>query len=111
MQRWPLFFCGYMQVRALFSGLERPGRPQNAVVYLGGTVDVTRTYGCQSESGKLLPKYDRRVVHAVGVSTRRGLEIDVPNSGDVLEVSGLAFPAGLTARQLPVGYSANELQH
>jgi len=89
--------CGIVSVTATFSGLEgreRPG-PDDFPYVLGGggTVDVTRTYGCQTPEGKRLHKYDRKVRQTAGLNTRRGIVGPIPE-GDTFTLSVSAFALG-----------------
>ena len=88
------FDCGFVHVQASFSGLEGRSRPAAAddphVLNAGGTVVVARTYGCQNAKGKRLRTYDRTVTETLGLNTRRGIPLTIPD-GDILDVDVYAF--------------------
>lgn len=102
--------CGLLAVEATFTGLDRFPRPTGEVGPpeggLYGSAEIRRTYGCASETGKRLHRYDETVTETVGLNTRRGTGFRVPRQGDTLgPVTTYAFfddrqpgdcPAGTT---------------
>jgi hypothetical protein len=88
--------CGYINISATFSGLNKFPRPAGPAGFLQGSVDVTRVYGCQSAAGKRLHRYDTRVSGTEGLNSRRGQPFLVPPTGDTLATNTYAF---LTDRQ------------
>jgi len=86
--------CGIISITADFSGVagrERPGPGDYPLVLGGGgTVNVTRTYGCQTPEGKRLHRYDRKVRQTASLNTRRGTASPIPE-GDTFTLNVYAF--------------------
>lgn len=122
---YQLINCGYVEVNATFSGLDRaswrptddePGPPQGN---LSGTTRITRVYGCANAAGKRLRSYDRTVTETVDLNTRQGSGIRFPGSGDTFTRTTYAFlddnqpgncPAGTTATTYKIVASHTQLE-
>jgi hypothetical protein len=101
--------CGYVAVRATFSGLsgrERPPYPGPPVVDLAGSVEVSRTYGCARPDGRRLKRYDRRVTETVVLDTRRSSGLLIPATGDTATGETFAFLWDSQPGQCPAGTTA-----
>lgn len=77
--------CGYVQITATFGGLDRlavrPYYHEGAKhTRLRGTVQFTRSYGCQDAAGKRLRGTDRTVTDSVTLDNRRGGGFAIPES-------------------------------
>lgn len=103
--------CGYVAVTATFGGLNRLStRPQFVEgamhARLMGTVQVSRTYGCQSATGFRRHGFDRTVTESVRLDNRRGIGFAIPPDGDTVGSVTFGYfpdrqpgncPAGTTA--------------
>jgi hypothetical protein len=99
-------YCGNIAISATFSGLGNRARPQTPApsINLLGSVSVTRTYGCTTNNGRLVHRFDRVVRESVPLNTRRASGTSIPPTGDTLTITTYAFlldsqpfncPAGL----------------
>jgi len=97
--------CGFIGVKADFSGLDSLDRTSLAGLgnNVPGEVKVTRTYGCQSETGERLRTFDVEVKTTEGFFTRRGLGFGVPATGDTLSVSTFAILYDAQPGNCPAG--------
>ena len=101
--------CGYVQIAAVFSGLNGRDRPTSEGPPYGnltGTVHVVRVYGCQNTQGKRLKAYDRRVESDETLNTRRSLGYTIPMTGDTLNAATYAFLTDRQPHNCPSGTDA-----
>lgn len=98
--------CGWIEVTATFGGLNahpRPagpgGGPEGG---LSGTLQVERSYGCQS-GGRRLAGYDRTVTESAFVNSRHGTGFSVPRGGDTLTTTSYVFLDDKQPHNCPAG--------
>ncbi|MEO5834510.1 MAG: hypothetical protein ABIR83_14220 [Nakamurella sp.] len=99
--------CGYLGVEATFAGLNRLPRPAGAYgppeAGLYGAVEVTRVYGCQTDAGQRLHRYDTRVSETASLNTRRGSGLRFPRTGDTVTATTYAFLTDAQPGNCPAG--------
>lgn len=100
--------CGYIAVQATFSGLSRVSLPVPGgyEAGLGGSIEVTRVYGCQDARGKRLHRYDFTVSQTEGMNTRRGMPFQFPRTGDTVSATTYAFLTDNQPNNCPAGTTA-----
>jgi hypothetical protein len=101
--------CGFLMTQTEFTGLDsfaRPTEPQYSAGNLEGTIEVTRTYGCEDARGKRLHRYGQKVSTTERLTNYRGGGFNIPATGDELTSINYVFlddrlpgncPAGTTA--------------
>ena len=99
--------CGVVAVELHLSGFDQlpqpDGLPRNA---LSGTARVTRVYGCESEGGRRLHRYDRRVSALESLNTRRGAGFPVAEAGETITAQTFAFLGDRQPGNCPAGTQA-----
>jgi hypothetical protein len=87
--------CGFVVLEASFAGLTDSPRTQRQIQgqagYLGGTINVTRTYGCQNPGGKLVHRFDRTVTETLSLAPRGAGGFTIPATGNTLSTGVFAF--------------------
>jgi hypothetical protein len=96
-------FCGSVEVDVTFTGFPDHGLESEQYGELIGTVQVTRTYGCQSDSGERLSRYQVKVREIAPLNTRYSILIPAGGGSYRLdawlsEASPTSCPAGTAAK-------------
>jgi hypothetical protein len=98
--------CGYITTVATFTGLDgyaRPSETQYSAGNLDGSIEVTRTYGCQDATGNRLHRFDQKVATTEGLTNYRGGGFNIPATGDELTSINYVFLSDRMPGNCPAG--------